>query len=241
MGGWSDLNFSGNGISSTPGGNPADLRDLMVGLSYSSKELNTGMMGSRMFASSASNFRDLTEGLLAGQASFPKFLNELHARGKENSNPSTTTHSLSGLNYIAKLYFGGRQSQKSKGAEVSPTTIREMLYFLAALPYSTVYDEFDNFITDQFKTLLKKPEESNDDNLKLDVADSSKFSSGGNDTLSAAELKQYLHTSCSFSVIVLGRFQGHGTAENDSDDPWLHKLFCNSEFAFNFPAAPFFS
>ncbi|GIX62468.1 variant erythrocyte surface antigen-1 family protein [Babesia caballi] len=226
-GGWDDQRISGSGIQT-------DLKDYMTSVGFASKVLNGGKLGSQIFTTTRDNFVDLEA---ANKKSYSHFVSELHTKGKENLSSSAAPHSLSVLHYIGSLYFNGRQRQKTKEAKASPTTIREMLYFLAALPFSSVYDEFDKYITDQFKTLLKKPEESNDDNLKLDVADSSK-PPGGNDTLSAAELKQYLLTSCSFSAVVLGRFQGSGTAEKDSDDPWLHKLFCNSEFTFNFPAAP---
>ncbi|GIX62003.1 variant erythrocyte surface antigen-1 family protein [Babesia caballi] len=224
---WAYQRFSSNGIHT-------DIKDFMTSVGYKSSELNVWKTGSQIFTNSQSNFADLA----ANKKTYSHFVSELKLKSKEKLSHSNTTHPLSVLHYIASLYFTAKQSENSKEAKVSPTTIREMLYFLAALPYSTVYDEFDKFITDQFKTLLKKPEESNDNNLKLDVADSAKPSSGGNDTLSAAEFKQYLLTSCSFSAVVLGRFQGSGTAEKDSDDPWLHKLFCNSEFTFNFPSAP---
>ncbi|GIX63405.1 variant erythrocyte surface antigen-1 family protein [Babesia caballi] len=225
-GGWHDQRFSSTGIHT-------DLKDFMVGMGFKSSELNGSMAGSKIVGTPFTKLQQFKT-ISANKTSYPALLKSIQM----SPSPTLNQHPLSSLHLLASTYFTHKQSKADSPPTGSPKSIREMLYFLAALPFSSVYDAFDTYITDHFKTLLKKPEEANDENLKLDVADSSKPSSGGNDTLSAAELKQYLHTSCSFSAIVLGRFQGHGITGNDSDDPWLHKLFCNSEFAFNFPSTP---
>ncbi|GIX62248.1 extracellular matrix-binding ebh [Babesia caballi] len=102
-----------------------------------------------------------------------------------------------------------------------PSTIREMLYFLAALQFSSAYDELNEHIG----TVLNKA---------LDVADSS--DSKPDNTLSSDQLKEYLRASCSFSSCVLGAIQGPGTSQTDTD-PWLFELFCNSQFKLSIPSS----
>ncbi|GIX61426.1 variant erythrocyte surface antigen-1 family protein [Babesia caballi] len=203
----------------------------MVGMGYSSNELNTGMMGSRMFASSASNFKDLTEGLQAEQTSFPKFLKDLHTNGQRKLISSNTDHSLSVLHYIGSLYFNGKQRQKTKEAKVSPTTIREMLYFLGALPFSPLYDSLSEHISSLFKAL--SPKSSDDDaELLLPVAISGSLNK--TDYLNPDKMRDYLANTCFLSAVVLGRLQGNSA--DSENEPWLHSLFCNSQFSLAYTA-----
>ncbi|GIX61807.1 variant erythrocyte surface antigen-1 family protein [Babesia caballi] len=236
-GGWNEMTLGG--------GNGFSLRYFMESIGYNGvTDLDMTKNGSKIEGSAFSGLTEFNGAMTKATTPHPPppsncayatFTKQL--REEVSSQNNYDNHTLSALFICASSYFRWQQTKNAKLAYQSPSSIREMLYFLAALPYSTVYDEFDKYITSHFRTLLNKPSDT-DENLKLDVADSSKTSSGGNDTLSAAELKQYLLTSCSFSAVVLGRFQGSGKAEKDSDDPWLYKLFCNSEFTFNFPSAP---
>ncbi|GIX61332.1 uncharacterized protein BcabD6B2_07670 [Babesia caballi] len=127
---------------------------------------------------------------------------------------------LSALFHGASCYFRCQQITTTKSAVRAPKTIREVLYFLAALQFSSAYDELNNHIG----TVLQQ---------KLNVADSS-LSTNGN-TLSAADIKEYLGASCAFSSSVLGLIQGPGASEKDSE-PWLFELFCNSAFHFKYPS-----
>ncbi|GIX64871.1 extracellular matrix-binding ebh [Babesia caballi] len=119
---------------------------------------------------------------------------------REKINGSTSGYTkcpLSALFYGASCYFRYQQITTAKAAGGAPKTISEMLYFLSALQFSSAYDDIDRHIG----TLL---------NPSMNVADSSKPASGGNDTLSAADLKEYLRASCAFSSSVLGMVQGPG-------------------------------
>ncbi|GIX63603.1 variant erythrocyte surface antigen-1 family protein [Babesia caballi] len=152
---------------------------------------------------------------------YVKFTEELQEKVKENSSNLSTDYPLSALFYGASYYFRYQQTTNAKSAVSAPKTIREMLYFLAALQFSSAYDD----IAGHIGTLLP-----ND----LSVADTSKPASGGNDTLSAADLNEYLRASCAFSSSVLGLIQGPGASEKS--EPWLFELFCNSAFHFKYPS-----
>ncbi|GIX65017.1 variant erythrocyte surface antigen-1 family protein [Babesia caballi] len=136
------------------------------------------------------------------------------------------SHSLSALHLLASCYFRCQQSKLSATSSRPPSTIREMLYFLAALPYSPNYDAFDTYISDHFKSLVNNSGVSEDAELMIVVADSS--TNQEHNTLSAADLKYHLISTCSFSTAVLGMIQGPGAST--SSEPWLYELYCNSAF-----------
>ncbi|GIX62564.1 uncharacterized protein BcabD6B2_19990 [Babesia caballi] len=156
--------------------------------------------------------------LSSAHSPYVSFTAELQKKVGQN----TSNYPLSALYHGASCYFQCQQVTNAKSAAGAPKTIREMLYFLAALQFSSAYDEIDGYIG----TVL---------NPSMNVADSSKPASGGNDTLSSDQLKEYLRASCAFSSSVLGLIQGPGASQNASD-PWLFELFCNSAFQFKYPS-----
>ncbi|GIX64373.1 variant erythrocyte surface antigen-1 family protein [Babesia caballi] len=204
--------------SSLKGAGP--LKDFMVGMGFKSSELYGSKQGSQIFTSTQSHFADLKE---ANKKSYSHFVTELHTKGQRKLSESSNRNknSLSVLHYIVSLYFNGRQRQKTKEAKASPTTIREMLYFFAALPYSPVYGELETQITSLVGV-----------NGSLDVADSGL--STANNKLSADQIQEYLTASCFLSSGVLGIIQEPAPPQN-SDDPFLHDLFCNS-MGFAYPS-----
>ncbi|GIX66430.1 variant erythrocyte surface antigen-1 family protein [Babesia caballi] len=149
---------------------------------------------------------------------YVKFTEELREKVRGNSSNLSTDCPLSALFYGASCYFRYQHITNAKIAVRAPKTIREMLYFLAALQFSSAYDEIDRHIASMFST------------GPLNVADSSDRNS--NNTLSADQLKEYLRASCASSS-VLGLIQGPGASEKDSE-PWLFELFCNSAFQFKY-------
>ncbi|GIX66089.1 variant erythrocyte surface antigen-1 family protein [Babesia caballi] len=152
---------------------------------------------------------------------YASFTTKLQEKVTTNGNHLPTDCPLSALFYGASCYFRYQQITNAKSAFNTPKTIREMLYFLAALQFSSAYAELNNHVD----TVL---------NPALKVADSSKPASGGNDTLSADQLKEYFRASCAFSSSVLGLIQGPGVSEKS--EPWLHELFGNSTFNFTYPS-----
>ncbi|GIX65327.1 variant erythrocyte surface antigen-1 family protein [Babesia caballi] len=159
--------------------------------------------------------------LSSANSTYASFNEKLQKKVGENVGDLPKTCPLSALFHGASCYFRYQQIKNAKSAVGAPKTIREMLYFLAALQFSSAYDEVEGHIG----TLLTN---------QLDVADSPETKD--NNTLSAADLKEYLRASSSLSSAVLGTLQGgNGTGNSD---PWLHELFCNSAFQFKYPSGP---
>ncbi|GIX62406.1 variant erythrocyte surface antigen-1 family protein [Babesia caballi] len=125
---------------------------------------------------------------------------------------------LSVLFYGASCYFRYQQIKNADKASKSPKTIREMLYFLAALQFSSAYDELNNHIG----TVLQQ---------KLNVADSGL--STADNTLSAADLKSHLASTFLLPPAFIGVIQEPTT----SGDPWLHSHFSNSQFNLSIPSS----
>ncbi|GIX63311.1 variant erythrocyte surface antigen-1 family protein [Babesia caballi] len=169
---------------------------------------------------------------------YPEFLSKLHDNGKKKSDniPSNATeNSLTILFHISYLYFRGRHTLQSNAPEFKPrppSTIREMLYFLAALPFSHSYGALSSYITEHFRKLVNNSAVSDDYELMIPVADSS--SPNTNNTLSAADLKDYLTNTCLYCPTILGRFQGNSA--DSKDEPWLHSLFSNTQFSLGYPS-----
>ncbi|GIX65028.1 uncharacterized protein BcabD6B2_44630 [Babesia caballi] len=222
------------------GSNGWDLYYFMCSMGYSSSDFNRGMAGSRIFTSAQQNFQDFSEGINTAQTSFPKFRSHLLTKGKENLE-HFTNRPLSVLHYIGSLYFKARQSSSLVQSTHLPQTIREMLYFLAALQFSPQYDAFDTYVTEYFKTLTGNQSGKKDDlELKLQVADSNVAStvsgtsaSSSGDALSAADLKSYLASTFHLAPAFIGLIQEPST----SDEPWLHSLFSNSQFNLSIPSS----
>ncbi|GIX64333.1 extracellular matrix-binding ebh [Babesia caballi] len=172
---------------------------------------------------------------------YPEYLQALC--GEWSTELSTFTpsngNSLSALYYVSYLYFRGKQYALSNAPEFKPrppSTIREMLYFLAALPFSHSYDEFDKYITQHFKIIVGHPDSPimSDHELMIPVADSS--SPNTNNTLSAADLKDHLTNTCHYSTTILSVIQGNSGSENPGE-PWLHELYSNG-MKFKYPSDP---
>ncbi|GIX61326.1 variant erythrocyte surface antigen-1 family protein [Babesia caballi] len=179
--------------------------------------------GAHIADSALGGFSEFTQGMAGASSPFPyvSFTKELQANVRENANNLPTECPLSALYHGTSCYFRYQQIATTKHAVNTPKTIREMLYFLAAMPYSTSYEGLEKHIGDVLKE-------------ELDVADSGSSQSGNK--LSADQLKEYLTASSAFSSSVLGLIQGPGASEK-SEEPWLHELFCNSAFHFKYPSS----
>ncbi|GIX64156.1 variant erythrocyte surface antigen-1 family protein [Babesia caballi] len=175
----------------------------------------------------------------ANKPTYPEFLKTLNEEASNNINGNITnhasTHPLSTLFQISRLYFTAKQTAISKHPTFkpkSPSTIREMLYFLAALPYSPNYDAFNTHVTEHFKNLSGTTAFTYDAELLLPVADSGSRAQG--DYLNPDKMRDYLTNTCFLSAVVLGRLQGNSA--DSENEPWLHSLFCNSQFSLAYTA-----
>ncbi|GIX66038.1 variant erythrocyte surface antigen-1 family protein [Babesia caballi] len=169
---------------------------------------------------------------------YSTFTKELQDKVTTNGNQLYSNCPLSALYHGASCYFRCQQITNAKSAAGAPQTIREMLYFLAALQFSPQYDAFDGYVTEYFKAVTGN-QSGNDSDLKLQVADSGitpkPGSSASSDTLSAADLKSHLASTFHLAPAFIGLIQDHSAS--DKSDPWLHSLFSNSQFNLSIPSS----
>ncbi|GIX62251.1 variant erythrocyte surface antigen-1 family protein [Babesia caballi] len=130
---------------------------------------------------------------------YPEFLRELQKKFPETLGASTPAKdSLAAMYYCALCYFKCQQSKNVTKAVNTPSTIREMLYYLAALPFSPNYNAFNIHVTAHFKKLSPVSDQNNDAALMIPVADSG--ISSKHNTLSATDIKDYLTSTCMYSM-----------------------------------------
>ncbi|GIX62326.1 variant erythrocyte surface antigen-1 family protein [Babesia caballi] len=210
-GGWGNLSLGGGGS------NTYTLREFMGSMAFADDVLNVGKNGTAVVGAALSEFAEFSTAMnkAMSSSSYATFTKAL----KENVSAQNTYEDcpLLALFICASSYFRFQQVKSDKLASTLPSTIREMLYFLAALPYTPVYDELENHIT----TSLSTP---------LPVAVSG--SATKNETMSSSDLLGILVTSCISSSWVLGTIEGHRNPE-----PLLYDLFCNN-MGFTYPAGP---
>ncbi|GIX61341.1 extracellular matrix-binding ebh [Babesia caballi] len=200
QGGWKEMQLNGGDKKG------ADLKHFMDLMAFSAHWLNA--------------FNEFSTAANGSSPTYAQFLKNLKDKATDYV-AAPTTNPLSALFYCSKVYLQCQHIKNAQLANGAPKTIREMLYFLAAMPYSTSYEGLEKHIGDVLKE-------------ELDVADSGSSQSGNK--LSADQLKEYLTASSAFSSSVLGLIQGPGASEK-SEEPWLHELFCNSAFHFKYPSS----
>ncbi|GIX61349.1 variant erythrocyte surface antigen-1, alpha subunit [Babesia caballi] len=208
---------------------------------FLSPYVDTNKRGAQIASSAFSGFTEFgtaATSLSSSKSSYASFTKELQKNVTTNGNNLSSDCPLSALFYGASYYFRYQQITTAKSAGGTPKTIREMLYFLAALQFSPQYDAFDGYVTEYFKTLTGN-KSGEDFELKLQVADSGITSKPGStsssDTLSAADLKSYLASTFVLPPSLLGWLQGHSASI--SDEPWLHSLFSNSQLNLSIPSS----
>ncbi|GIX62770.1 variant erythrocyte surface antigen-1 family protein [Babesia caballi] len=193
--------------------------------------------GAHIADSALNKFSEFSKGMTKASPPSPftystftqKLLGLVKSEGSQNIHNSCP---LSALYNGASCYFRYQQIVTAKSAGGAPKTIREMLYFLAALQFSPQYDEFDSYVTSLFRTMLGNPSGGKDDSdLKLQVAVSGSSKTG--ETLSAADLKSYVASTFHLASAFIGFIQEPST----SGEPWLHSLFSNSQFNLSIPSS----
>ncbi|GIX62160.1 variant erythrocyte surface antigen-1 family protein [Babesia caballi] len=197
----------------TPGSGP--LKDFLYSMWYDPSKLHVVKRGSDIMTVLEEKFADFRIAV-SQKISYPEFLKELHGNVKQKLSNAATECPLSALYYCASCYFTCKQATITTPTK-SPSTIREMLYFLAALQFSSSYEGLEKHIENLLST-------------ELDVADSGLNTP--NNTLSSDQIKEHLTTSCSLSPAVLGTLQGGDGPEKS--EPWLYQLFCNTAFQFRY-------
>ncbi|ORM41663.1 uncharacterized protein BXIN_2425 [Babesia sp. Xinjiang] len=171
-------------------------------------------------------FTEFNNGTNASNNNYPEYIKEVLTK------TSPTSHPLSSLYLASQYYF---QSQFNDGTRV-PTTIREMLYWLMALPYSSCFQLAPATIQ---QGITKHGSDSipfdDDENITLD-SDTDPFDC-------------YMSTTCHYAAVVLSTIQGKlctpkttstTTTDTSLAKPQLnlHNIYSNSHFKFNYPDNP---
>ncbi|ORM41966.1 uncharacterized protein BXIN_2220 [Babesia sp. Xinjiang] len=141
-----------------------------------------------------------------------------------------TKHPLSSL-YICSTYYFQHQQTKQENCTRTPSTIREMLYWLMALPYSSVFQQLSNNSSDIPKLLGKEK------------TPSITFINGSNSTITfkLSTIPSYLLPPCFYAGFTLMTIQGTlNGLKTDTEKPQLnlHSIYSNSHFKFNYPDNP---
>ncbi|GIX63897.1 variant erythrocyte surface antigen-1 family protein [Babesia caballi] len=237
-GGFKDLTLSGG-----------DAKDYMFTMGYNNfHQISGEKRGSEVYKTTTKCFKDFKEGMEKAQQTakarvlklrgssetptFPEFIHELESKFKEistsvGSNAQNNAMSLAYL--VAKCYFKGVHltSSQSRGR---PSTIREMLYWLAGLPFAPGYESLKGHISGIFRGILGDHETTDPAELRLPVAISGSTSKG--DFISPASVATYLLTTACSIPNTLAFLQGR----SDASGPLLHSVFSNS-MEFKYPAS----
>ncbi|GIX65926.1 uncharacterized protein BcabD6B2_53610 [Babesia caballi] len=202
----------------------------MVGQGYVADHLNGNKKASEMIKTALGGFTEITTPPQPSASTYAEFFQKLREVGIDKWRQGTSgpqnaqTHPLSGFYILTSSYFLHQQHLNARDSR-TPTTIREMLYWLSGLQFSPNYNELQIQI------------ESNIPSTGLRVADSAKPSTSGSsgpgsasasagDTLTRKDFNEYLTSTCVFAPALLGTIQGN-SADSQSE-PWLYSLFSNN-------------
>ncbi|GIX63902.1 variant erythrocyte surface antigen-1 family protein [Babesia caballi] len=210
-GGWSQQLLNGSGNEG------ADLKHFMDLMTFSSVRLNGTMTGDNVVRNA---FKDFTEFTASGSSpTYAAFLKNLKEKPTE-SVTAPTTNPLSALFYCSKAYFQCCQAKVSQTRP--PSSIREMLYWLMGLT-----------ATPQFVDLLGHIDNVVGKDFKVAVSGSSKTG----ETLSPDQVTSYILSTCYTCPSVLNIIQGSVPPNGSGDEPWLHGLYSNATFPFQYPSS----
>ncbi|GIX64930.1 variant erythrocyte surface antigen-1 family protein [Babesia caballi] len=191
-----------------------------MGFSYWELSGNQSQTGQSITVSSVP-FDELSISPTVASTSYSGFLKSLHKKLWDIRTPYTQleNHPIAVLFLAATAYFQQNQGYNAPMVPRPPSSIREILYFLAALPLSRNYYS------------LKEHIESIIPESGLQVADSGKRSK---DPLTRENINDYITTTCSLAPAVINLFQG---SEHGSSAPFLYELFSNG-MKFTCPSGP---
>ncbi|GIX63096.1 variant erythrocyte surface antigen-1 family protein [Babesia caballi] len=198
----------------TLGGHSYDLDIMwfMYSMGYSPSSLNGSKTGSAIVKTAFEKFADL-RALSTDKTFYYDFHTELGKKLPENFNGQTNSlDALRALYYCASYYFTYKHSTIS-APNKSPSTIREMLYFLAALPFSPELGGCEKHIDSLLQRSIPVSMGGIDPSTRL--------------VLNSTRIKDSLIATPLFSTRILGLLQGTGDSKENSSEPWLHHLFCN--------------
>eukprot|EP00371_Babesia_bovis_P002616 XP_001611263.1 variant erythrocyte surface antigen-1, alpha subunit [Babesia bovis T2Bo] len=161
--------------------------------------------------------------------------------GTSSSTTDTNLHkcgALYKLYILSCAYFTGLQNKAAPKADNrTPRTIREILYWLSALPYSQAYPKILKHGKDRLTEVLKKPgeTESGTDNDQKQLAF---HQTGRTAPITVDEFNLFAHFQAVTQycpLVLIGIHGGLGKGTNNTKEPAIHSLYANSHFSFTYP------
>ncbi|KAG6440223.1 variant erythrocyte surface antigen-1 [Babesia bovis T2Bo] len=165
----------------------------------------------------------------------------------KNDGSSTTDTNIHKRGALFKLYilscayFTGLQKPNSTALSSTasttrtPRTIREILYWLSALPYSTAYKQLLEHGKKELEKVLKKPGET--ESTASNEQKQLKFhQTGRNHPITVDEYNLFAHFQAvtQYCPLVLIGIQG-GLHSTNNTGPAIHSLYANTECSFTYP------
>eukprot|EP00371_Babesia_bovis_P000148 XP_001608795.1 variant erythrocyte surface antigen-1, alpha subunit [Babesia bovis T2Bo] len=133
------------------------------------------------------------------------------------------------LYILSCAYFTGLQQKAPPKAENrTPKTIREILYWLSALPYSQAYPE----ILEHSKEVLKKVAPEKDGTKTLSF-----LQTGRTAPITVHEFNLFAHFQAvtQYCPLLLIGIQGGLKGSDTTKEPPIHSLYANTECSFTYP------
>ncbi|EDO05997.1 variant erythrocyte surface antigen-1 alpha subunit [Babesia bovis T2Bo] len=139
------------------------------------------------------------------------------------------------LYILSCAYFTGLQNKAPPKAEnKTPRTIREILYWLSALPYSQAYPKILKHGKDRLTEVLKKPGDTASTNEQKQL---SFLQTGRNHPITVHEFNLFAHFQAvtQYCPLVLIGIQGGIHSTDRTMEPAIHSLYANTECHFTYP------
>ncbi|EDO05600.1 variant erythrocyte surface antigen-1 alpha subunit [Babesia bovis T2Bo] len=144
------------------------------------------------------------------------------------------------LYILSCAYFTGLQNKAPPKADnKAPRTIREILYWLSALPYSTAYPKILKHGKHRLTEVLKKPDGS-DSSTDNDQKQLKFHQTGRTAPITVDEYNLFAHFQAvtQYCPLVLIGIQGGLHSTKGTDSPAIHSLYANTECRFTYPTVP---
>ncbi|EDO05097.1 variant erythrocyte surface antigen-1 alpha subunit [Babesia bovis T2Bo] len=162
-----------------------------------------------------------------------------------NGTTSITEENINKCGALYKLYilscayFTGLQKKRStqSNTPTTPKTIREILYWLSALPYSTAYPLILKHGKDRLREVTQKPGDNDNETPTLAF-----HQTGRTHPITVHEFNLFAHFQAvtQYCPLVLIGIQGgiHSTTKgtDSTKEPAIHSLYSNSHFSFTYPS-----
>ncbi|EDO05473.1 variant erythrocyte surface antigen-1 alpha subunit [Babesia bovis T2Bo] len=139
------------------------------------------------------------------------------------------------LYILSCAYFTGLQKRNSESTTRTPKTIREILYWLSALPYSQAYKEMLEYSKGRLTVVLKTPNEATSTNEQPQLMF---YQDKRPHPITVDEYNLFAHFQAvtQYCPLVLIGIQGGLKSTDKTLEPAIHSLYANTTCHFTYPA-----